>query len=112
MNHEIEINNNTFIIPNISGYSRVAKHGLNSKPGFFIFHSGRATLLEFDSEELANKKREELISSIGNFWNINGNNNGNNNNGNNNSNNNNKFNSTNKENKNNYNKNKGFFNKK
>jgi hypothetical protein len=93
MNHEIEINNNTFIIPNISGYSRVANHGLNGKPGFFVFHSGRATLIEFDDDKSANLKRQELITSIGNFWNSND-----------------KFNSVNKETGFNE-QNKGFFNK-
>ncbi len=103
MGHTIEIKNNTFIIPNISGYSKVANHGLSGKPGFFIFHSGNPSLVEFTNEEEANEKRNELIEAINNFWRaiINfwqSNHN---------------FNSTHKENKNNFNSNnKGFFNKK
>ena len=97
MNVIIEINNASIIVPNIGGYSKVSRNNSSAKPGFFVFHSGKATLLLFETEEEANNKRDYVIQCIRGFWNSNNKWNSNNNS-------NNKFNSTNKE--------QGFFNKK
>lgn len=77
----IQINGYTFIIPLISGISEVKNHGLSNKFGFFIYHSGTTTLLEFSNEQEAQKKSNELQNLFSEYWN----------------NKNNKFSSTNKE---------------
>jgi len=65
---KIEIKNNVFIVPLITGFTKVVSTPLNKKFAFYVHHSGTSTMLNFDTEEEANEASKKIDLATDEYW--------------------------------------------
>jgi len=65
---KIVIKDKVFIIPLISSFTKVVNMPINKKFGFYVHHTGTTTMLQFDTEEEANKAMEEIDLVTDEYW--------------------------------------------